>query len=375
MEIGLVNKKLTRTDIASCLAYPTGNLWAFQMLRGQNAVNFNARDPTGRVWEFKLCTRNHGRHKKPVIRGDWLDYVREKGLTVDDFIILTMVEDAENGVRYVMRCIFGDPKQAPHPLEKLSPEETVSLLWKGDGSLADELLQCMSPYMDADILNDLRSRIHARDPSDSDDIQKALQKSLLWLRDEVRSLPCTYKCRHDAAADLIHVYAYTKNFFRVREYDAFTSPPVHISPLDLGPKCADKLGGLPHKYQKTYGGNYCMGQLIFWHIQTNTEPDFTVAKASKGCLSLPEIGSFHAKVQKPSQQRIYGPNTVKMMLERMEKYPQKPWPKDRIWSFKNFPKVFGCPMLDGVLNNAPLDGEMVHWLKHRPTVYQSMWDR
>ena len=80
-----------------------------------------------------------------------------------------------------MRCIFGDPKQAPPPLEKLTPEETVSLLWKGDGSLADELLQCMSPYMDADILNDLRSRIHARDPSDSDDIQKALQKSLLWL--------------------------------------------------------------------------------------------------------------------------------------------------------------------------------------------------
>jgi len=103
----------------------------------------------------------------------------------------------------------------------------------------------------------------------------------------------------------------------LQDYDAFTSPPVHISPLDLGPKCADKLGGLPHKYQKTYGGSYCMGQLIFWHVQTNTEPDFTLAKASKGCLSLPEIGSFYAKVQKPSQQRIYGPKTVKLMLERM----------------------------------------------------------
>nr|TKR91018.1 putative histone-lysine N-methyltransferase ATXR3 isoform X1 [Populus alba] len=242
-------------------------------------------------------------------------------------------------------------------------------------NLAVTLDKCMSPYMDEDMLNDLKSKVCAHDPSDCDDIQKALQKSLLWLRDEVRSLPCTYKCRHDAAADLIHVYAYTKSFFRVREYDAFTSPPVHISPLDLGPKCADKLGGLPHKYQKTYGGNYCMGQLIFWHVQTNTEPDFTLAKASKGCLSLPEIGSFYAKVQKPSQQRIYGPKTVKMMLERMEKYPQKPWPKDQIWSFKNSPRVFGSPMLDAVLNNAPLDREMVHWLKHRPTVYQAIWDR
>ena len=95
-----MNKKLTTSDIASCLAYPTGNLWAFQMGQGRNAINFNARDPTGRVWEFRLCTRNHGRYEKPVIRGDWLHYVREKGLSVDDFIILTMVEDAENGVSY-----------------------------------------------------------------------------------------------------------------------------------------------------------------------------------------------------------------------------------------------------------------------------------
>ncbi|KAJ6289335.1 hypothetical protein OIU76_025197 [Salix suchowensis] len=103
METELVNKKLTPTDIASCLAYPAGTLGAFQMVQGQNAINFNARDPTGRVWEFKLCTRNHGRYRKPVIRGDWLGYVREKGLTVDDFIILTMVEDAENGVSYNIR--------------------------------------------------------------------------------------------------------------------------------------------------------------------------------------------------------------------------------------------------------------------------------
>jgi hypothetical protein len=36
----------------------------------------------------------------------------------------------------------------------------------------------------------------------------------LW--DELRILSCTYKCRHDAAADLIHMYAYTKCFFRIR---------------------------------------------------------------------------------------------------------------------------------------------------------------
>lgn len=79
-----------------------------------------------------------------------------------------------------MRCVFGDPKKAPPPLAKLSPEETVSYLWKGEGSFVEELLQCMAPHMEADMLNDLKSKIRAHDPSDSDTIQKELQKSLLW---------------------------------------------------------------------------------------------------------------------------------------------------------------------------------------------------
>lgn len=159
-------------------------------------------------------------------------------------------------------------------------------------------------------------------------------------------MPCTYKCRHDAAADLIHIYAFTKCFFRIRvilvnmrslgarstlslfticflffffiqEYKAVTSPPVFISPLDLGPKYSDKLGSGLHEYRKTYGENYCLGQLIYWHNQANAEPDCTLANASRGCLSLPDIGSFYAKAQKPSKQRIYGPRTLKFMLSRM----------------------------------------------------------
>ncbi|CAL5338569.1 unnamed protein product [Camellia sinensis] len=198
-------------------------------------------------------------------------------------------------VRYVMRCVFGDPKKAPPPLERLSLEAAVSFLWKAEGSLVDELIQCMAPHMDDSMLNDLKSKIRAHDPSGFDDIQKELQRSLIWLRDEVRNLPCTYKCRHDAAADLIHIYAHTKCFFRVKEYTAVTSPPVSISPLDLGPKYTNKLGSGFQEYRKNYG----------------------------------------------------------------EKQPQRPWPKDRIWSFKNSPKIFGSPMLDAVLHNSPLERDLV----------------
>ncbi|CAL5421187.1 unnamed protein product [Camellia sinensis] len=276
-------------------------------------------------------------------------------------------------VRYVMRYVFGDPEKAPPPLERLSPEAAVSFLWKAEGSLVDELIQCMAPHMDDSMLNDLKSKIRAHDPSGSDDIQKELRRSLIWLRDEVRNLPCTYKCRHDAAADLILIYAHTKCFFRVKEYTAVTSPPVSISPLDLGPKYTDKLGSGFQEYRKTYGENYCLGQLIYWHNQTSAaEPDSSLARAIRGCLSLPDIGSFYAKVQKPSRHRVYGPRTVKFMLARMEKQPQRPWPKDRIWSFKNSPKIFGSPMLDAVLYNSPLERDLVHWLKHRPAIFQAI---
>lgn len=186
----------------------------------------------------------------------------------------------------------------------------------------------------------------------------------LRLRDEVRNLQCSYKCRHDAAADLIHLYAYTKCFFRkqashvllvlsvefylffcspfcasvwglqccgtcilslwailidfliFQEYKSVTSPPVYITPLDLGPKYTDKLGSDRHEYCKTYGEHYCLGQLMFWHNQ-NAEPDCSLAEASRGCLSLPDISSFYAKINKPSRQRIYGPRTLKHMLARM----------------------------------------------------------
>ncbi|KGN43552.1 histone-lysine N-methyltransferase ATXR3 [Cucumis sativus] len=278
-------------------------------------------------------------------------------------------------VRYVMRCIFGDPKNAPPPLKRLSPEESVSYIWNGEGSLVEELLLSMVPHVEEDLISDLKLKIRAHDPLCSDDIQKELQQSLLWLRDEVRNIPCTYKSRNDAAADLIHIYAYTKNFFRIQEYKAVTSPPVYISSLDLGPKYVDKLGTGFQEYCKTYGPNYCLGQLIFWHNQQNIDPDCSLALASRGCLSLPEISSFYARVQKPSRQRVYGPKTVKFMLSRMEKQPQRPWPKDRIWSFKNSPKVIGSPMLDVVLSNSPLEKDLVHWLKHRTPIFQAMWDR
>lgn len=71
---------------------------------------------------------------------------------------------------------------------------------------------------------------------------------------------------------------------------------------------------------------------------------------------------------------VFNPCILNCFLQ--EKEPQKPWPKGKIWSFKDSPKVFGSPMLDVLLSKAPsLDDGLMHWLKHRPPIFQAMWDR
>nr|DAD30042.1 TPA_asm: hypothetical protein HUJ06_031510 [Nelumbo nucifera] len=99
-------------------------------------------------------------------------------------------------------------------------------------------------------------------------------------------------------------------------YRTVTSPPVYISPLDLGPKYTDKLGSGFQEYCKTYGENYCLGQLIYWHNQANADPDCSLGRARRGCLLLPDSASFYAKVQKPlHRQRVYGPRTSDLCLQ------------------------------------------------------------
>nr|POE95007.1 histone-lysine n-methyltransferase atxr3 [Quercus suber] len=45
---------------------------------------------------------------------------------------------------------------------------------KEEGSFVKEVLQCIAPHVEEGILNDLKSKIHAHDPSGSNDIQKSL---------------------------------------------------------------------------------------------------------------------------------------------------------------------------------------------------------
>lgn len=100
----LMNKTLKRTDLENRLAYPTHSLWAFpQLSEGQTSIRFDARDTLGKVWNLKLSTRTQGQYQQPVITGEWLSLVQEKGLGVGDRIVLTREVDEDDEVSYEIR--------------------------------------------------------------------------------------------------------------------------------------------------------------------------------------------------------------------------------------------------------------------------------
>ncbi|KAH7365252.1 hypothetical protein KP509_18G017200 [Ceratopteris richardii] len=277
-------------------------------------------------------------------------------------------------VRYAFKRIYGNPSLAPPPLRMLKPADVVGLIWKHDNSVVADLLAGVSQFISKEDLQEFKCRLREHEPSQEGNIEKSLQQSLLWLRDELCKAPLSSVCRHDGAADLIHMYAYTKLFFTPQAYPTFDSPPLTISPLDLGPKYAHKLGGASSlmEWKKTYGKDYILGQLIFWNKPNVDDPGAGLLKASKGCLILPDPMSCYAK---PGHQHlVYGSMDRLQMLRRMEHKPSRSWTwKGQLfWEFnKNINRqLFGSPMMDSIHQGTVVSQEMVDWLKKRTRTIQ-----
>lgn len=95
----VMNKILSQSDVNNNrLEFPGGSLSAVPMPDGQNSVQFVAFDMNERQWRLQVSIRNEGRYKKPWLKGEWDDYVHQKGLKKGDKVILT-VQEEENGER------------------------------------------------------------------------------------------------------------------------------------------------------------------------------------------------------------------------------------------------------------------------------------
>lgn len=151
--------------------------------------------------------------------------------------------------------------------------------------------------------------------------------------------------RHDAAADLIHLYAYTKHFFTnyvsffppnsfddfldqwfhgsnesfmLQDYGTVESKPILIYACDLGPKHS---GSGPYCYKKSYSKNYIWGQLISWFRQTSTDPGASLLQDRRGCLMLPDISSCYAKTIQHDFRCGYSNKDRKRMISHMVSHP------------------------------------------------------
>jgi len=84
-------KALSATDTMGWLAWPSRWLDALISAVGYDFINFDMNrapfhllDPNNRVWHLRCCTRITGRYLKPIIRGEWLQFVRANNLHVGD---------------------------------------------------------------------------------------------------------------------------------------------------------------------------------------------------------------------------------------------------------------------------------------------------
>ncbi|KAL3697909.1 hypothetical protein R1sor_011985 [Riccia sorocarpa] len=275
-------------------------------------------------------------------------------------------------VRHILTELYREPSAAPPPVRKLDPREMVQWIWKKQNSVVNELVQSLAPHLKSEALMEFKAAIGRNSPNDNG---VNLHMALLWLRDALRRLPASCNARHDAAADLIHLYAYTRHFFVLEDYGVVTSPPVLITPLDLGTKHSITEDT---QWRKVYGKDYVWGQLINWFKQNVVDPGSSLAKSAHGCLVLPDISSCYSRNPQHDLQRGYGPKARDKMIQHMENKPQQKWPKLKVWSqfwcFKNERGLFGSPMLDAVVDGRPLREDMMRWLKLREINYVGRWD-
>ncbi|KAH8493322.1 hypothetical protein Peur_061853 [Populus x canadensis] len=95
----VMNKILSESDTKNKrLEFPARSLSAIPIPDGQNSVQFVAFDMQEQQWNLKVSIRNEGRYRKPWLKGEWHDYVHQKGLKKGDKVILTMDEE-DNGER------------------------------------------------------------------------------------------------------------------------------------------------------------------------------------------------------------------------------------------------------------------------------------
>ncbi|KAF9690260.1 hypothetical protein SADUNF_Sadunf01G0177100 [Salix dunnii] len=105
MEQHRFTKLLSPTDTSHRLTVPMANLGDFEFPTGQHTINIEATDTTEQQWIFRLSIRrNNNPNPRPVFTGQWIRFVKQKGLRAGDKIVFSRQQIEGDGVQYRIRA-------------------------------------------------------------------------------------------------------------------------------------------------------------------------------------------------------------------------------------------------------------------------------
>ncbi|KAF9690271.1 hypothetical protein SADUNF_Sadunf01G0178200 [Salix dunnii] len=105
MEQHLFTKLLSPVDTTHRLTIPMANLGDFEFPPGQHAINIEATDTIEQQWTFTLSIRrNNNPNPRPVFTGQWIRFVKEKGLRAGDRIVFSRRQAEGDGMQYRIRA-------------------------------------------------------------------------------------------------------------------------------------------------------------------------------------------------------------------------------------------------------------------------------
>lgn len=276
-------------------------------------------------------------------------------------------------VRYFLRrgVSGASVAEVPPPLRPVEGEELAQRLWCDQTSIARQVLGCMSCHKPLpEGAEALAAGVAERDATVLAGGRTALNAALFWLRDELKKLKPTAECRHDAAADLVHMYACTKAFYMHREeepYRFFRSEPIEVraneisSGIGAGGASSKVVGSVAKAYQNAF----VWGQLTFWHKMDIAEPVANLHVLRRGCITLPDATCCYSSKPGVDLPRGYGPKQRAFFIQRLEDAPFAQWQQEKyIWNVPFSQKLHGSPSLDAALAGVKsLDPAVLEWLK------------
>lgn len=228
------------------------------------------------------------------------------------------------------------------PLQILPDSDVVKFLWNSSTSVVSKLLTALKRHKDfascLELLIPLEEIISDVVPSTLNQREIVLER-MISLRNALRKISRKKPCCV-AAADLIHLYAHTRRWFRLTTYNSFQSEPVNLRDFGMFLQSLSTTNAPGFKYPSTF----ITGALAYWLQSNISHPELLLLSSTSGCLALPlPSDNLHIGQSMTIPRRRRWISTLKYSADY-------PWTRegDWDWVFQEGVPVMGSPMFDSI---------------------------